>query len=72
MTWANIGAVVDFTFTPSTAVGTTVTGKVKLAPLRLGADAEGDYLNADFEFALVDFDPAAAVVYGDVDALVDA
>jgi len=59
------GEVVDFTFTPSTAVGTTATGKLKLHPLRFGADAVGDYLNADFEFALDNFDPATAYAYGD-------
>lgn len=75
LTWGNIGAVVDFEFTPSTAVGTVVKGQLKLAPLRLGADAQGDYLNSDFEFALVDFDPVTAVTYGGagaLDALVDA
>jgi hypothetical protein len=65
MTWQNIGAEVPFEFTPSTEVGTTVIGTCKLAPLSLGADAEGDYLNSDFEFALIDFDPATAVTYGD-------
>lgn len=64
LTWENIGATVDFEFTPSTAVGTVVVGQLKLAPLSLGADAEGDYLNSDFEFALIDFDPATAVTYG--------
>jgi hypothetical protein len=65
LTWQHIGETVDFTFTPSTAVGTTVTGQLKLAPLALGADNQGDYLNSDFEFALIDFDPATAVEYGD-------
>lgn len=65
LTWQNIGATVDFEFTPSTAVGTMVTGQLKLAPLALGADAQGDYLNSDFEFALIGFDPATAVTYGD-------
>lgn len=69
------GETVDFTFTPSTDVGTTATGSLKLHPLRFGADAEGDYLNSDFEFTLVNFDPATAYAYGDaaaLDALVDA
>jgi hypothetical protein len=65
------GEVVDFTFTPSTAVGTTATGQCKLHPLRFGADAEGDYLNSDFEFTLVDFDPKTAYVYGDAAELLD-
>jgi hypothetical protein len=72
MTWQNIGGVVPFEFTPSTPVGTIVTGTVKLAPLSLGADAEGDYLNSDFEFTLIDFDPATAVVYGDEVVAFDA
>jgi hypothetical protein len=70
LSWKNIGAIVDFEFTPSTAVGTTVTGQLKLAPLSLGADAEGDYLNSDFEYSLINFDPVTAVVYGDAGALV--
>ena len=63
------GEVVDFTFTPSTAMGTVATGQLKLVPLRFGADAQGDYLNSDFEFALVDFDPKTAYAYGDAAAL---
>jgi hypothetical protein len=65
LTWQHWGEVVDFEFTPSTDVGTTVRGQVKLVPLSLGADAEGDYLNSDFEFALINFDSATAVTYGD-------
>jgi hypothetical protein len=72
LTWKHIGETVDFVFTPSTAVGTTVSGQAKIAPLALGADAQGDYLNSDFEFALVDFDPAAAVAYGGALPLEDA
>ena len=65
MTWQNIGAIVDFEFTPSTEVGTKVIGRLKLAPLELGADNYGDFLNSDFEFGLDNFDPATAVTYGD-------
>lgn len=75
LSWQHLGEAVDFTFTPSTAVGTVVTGQLKIGPLSLGADAQGDYLNSDFEWALVDFDPATAVTYGGaaaLDALVDA
>jgi len=61
----HIGEVADFTFTPSTAVGTTATGTLKLAPLKFGADAAGDYLNSDIAFTLVNFDPATAYTYGD-------
>jgi hypothetical protein len=72
LTWQHIGETVDFEFTPSTAVGTQVTGQLKLAPLSLGADAQGDYLNSDFEFTLINFDPTTAVTYGDAAALVSA
>jgi hypothetical protein len=65
------GETVDFTYTPSTAVGTTVTGQLKLHPLSFGADAQGDYLNSDFEFALIDFDPKTAYAYGDAAGLAD-
>jgi hypothetical protein len=65
LTWQHIGEVVDFTFTPSAEVGTTVTGQLKLAPLELGADNYGDFLNSDFSFGLDNFDPVTAVTYGD-------
>lgn len=65
----HVGEVVDFTFTPSTAVGTTATGELKLHPLRFGADAQGDYLNSDVSFTLVNFDPATAYTYGDAAAV---
>lgn len=65
LTWQNIGAILPFTYTPSTAVGTVVTGNLKIAPLALGADNYGDFLNSDFEFGLDNFDPATAVTYGD-------
>jgi hypothetical protein len=66
LTWNSPGAVVPFTFTPSTEVGTTVSGNLKLVPLRLGADEYGSYLDSDFEFPLDNFDPTTAVEYGDV------
>jgi hypothetical protein len=66
MTWQNIGAIVPFTFTPSTELGTVVVGNLKLAPLELGADNYGEYLNSDFEFGLDNFDPATAVTYGTI------
>ena len=47
------------------------TGKLKVAPLRFGADAQGDYLNSDFTFALIDFDPATAFTYGDAALFAD-
>lgn len=64
LTWQHAGEVVPFTFTPSTAVGTTVSGSLKLVPLRLGADDYGEYLDSDFEFPLDNFDPSTSVVYG--------
>lgn len=68
MTWQNIGAIVSFEFTPSEDVGTIVVGKLKLAPLQLGADNYGEFLNSDFEFGLDNFDPVTAVTYGDAGA----
>lgn len=65
LTWQHIGEVVDFEFTPSTEVGTKVIGQLKLAPLELGADNYGEFLNSDFSFGLDNFDPATAVTYGD-------
>jgi hypothetical protein len=65
LTWQHIGEVVPFSYTPSTEVGTVVTGALKLAPLELGADNYGDFLNSDFSFGLENFDPATAVTYGD-------
>jgi hypothetical protein len=65
LTWQHIGEIVPFTYTPSDAVGTTVTGNLKLAPLELGADNYGDFLSSDFEFGLDNFDPTTAVTYGD-------
>jgi hypothetical protein len=64
-TWAHAGEVSDFEFTPSTAVGTTVTGQLKVVPLEFGADDYGDYLDSDIEFGLVDFDPATALTFGE-------
>jgi hypothetical protein len=64
LSWQHIGETVGFTYTPNSALGTTVTGLLKVAPLELGADEYGEYLNSDFEWSLVDFDPATAVVYG--------
>jgi hypothetical protein len=67
----HMGEQADFVFTPSTAVGTTATGTLKLAPLRFGADEQGDYLNSDVAFALISFDPSTAYTYGDAAALDD-
>lgn len=64
LSWQHIGEVVPFEFIPNTDLGTTVVGNVKIAPLELGADNYGDFLNSDFEWALDNFDPATAVTYG--------
>lgn len=64
LTWQHAGETVDFEFTPSTAVGTKVVGKLRLAPLALGAGNYGEYLNSDISFGLVNFDPKTAVTYG--------
>jgi hypothetical protein len=64
MTWQHIGEIVPFTFTPNSELITSVAGFFKVAPLELGADNYGDYLNSDFEFGLDNFDPATAVTYG--------
>ena len=64
-TWAHAGEVSDFEFTPSSAVGTTVKGQLKVVPLEFGADDYGDYLDSDIEFGLVDFDPATALTFGE-------
>lgn len=73
LSWQHAGEIVPFVFTPSLAVGTTVSGNLKLVPLELGADNYGDFLNSDFEWSLDNFDPATAVEYGDdVDPVVVA
>lgn len=64
-TWAHAGEVSDFEFVPSTAVGTSVAGQLKVVPLEFGADDYGDYLDSDIEFGLVDFDPATALTFGE-------
>jgi hypothetical protein len=64
LSWNNAGDVVPFSFTPSTALGTTVKGELKLTPLEFGADNYGDYLDSDFEWSLENFDPKTAVTYG--------
>jgi hypothetical protein len=64
LSWQNAGDVVPFSFTPSTALGTTVKGELKLTPLEFGADNYGDYLDSDFEWSLENFDPKTAVTFG--------
>lgn len=47
------GEAVDFTFTPESATGVTVTGEVTITPLRLGSDEYGDDLTSDFEWSVI-------------------
>lgn len=47
------GTQVKFEFVPNTAEGTSATGTIIIDPLDFGADAYGDDLSSDFEFALV-------------------
>jgi hypothetical protein len=53
LSWDEKGSQQKFTFTPSTALGTTATGTLTLLPLRFGADAYGDDLTSDFTFDIV-------------------
>lgn len=52
LSWSAPGSVQDFTFTPSTDGGTAAAGTLILDPLDFGADAYGDPLASDFEFAI--------------------
>lgn len=47
------GTQQDFTFTPSTAAGTTATGVLTIDPLDFGADESGADLTSDFEFTII-------------------
>lgn len=47
------GTEQSFTFTPSTAAGTTATGTLVIDPLDFGADESGADLTSDFEFTIV-------------------
>lgn len=53
LSWSNPGSEQKFTFTPSTELGTTVTGTLILDPLRLGADNFGDDLTSDLTLDIV-------------------
>lgn len=53
-TWAHKGEAVDFTFTPNTDAGATVTGKIVIDPLDVGSDDDyGAIMQSDFEWACV-------------------
>jgi hypothetical protein len=50
---ASPGEQFAFTFTPSTAEGTSAAGTLTVDPLDFGADEMGDPLTSDFEFGIV-------------------
>lgn len=53
--WDNKGVTEDFEFVPATSAATSVTGKVIIDPLPVGASggAFGDVLTSDFEWSMV-------------------
>jgi hypothetical protein len=53
LSWASPGTQQAFTFTPNTADGVAAAGTLVIDPLDFGADAYGDVLTSDFEFAIV-------------------
>ena len=57
--WAHKGETVPFVFTPSTEVGTTVSGDLILDPLSVGGDTAGANMTSDFEWSIVG-DPVLA------------
>ena len=52
LSWEERGTPQEFEFVPNTAEGTTATGTIIITPLDLGADAFGDPLASDFEWAI--------------------
>lgn len=53
LSWSAAGSSQPFTFTPSTALGTSLAGTLVIDPLRLGADEYGADLTSDFAFDVV-------------------
>lgn len=53
LAWDLAGEEVDFSFTPETSTGVTVTGVLIITPLDLGADEYGADLASDFEWNVV-------------------
>jgi hypothetical protein len=53
LSWASPGSQQAFEFTPNTTAGVSAAGTLIVDPLDLGADAYGDTLTSDFEFAIV-------------------
>jgi hypothetical protein len=69
LSWAEKGSQQDFTFTPSTELGTTVTGTLTIKPLTFGASEYGGDLVSDIAFDIVgdpvlSFDGAAVAATG--------
>lgn len=53
LSWSDKGAVVPFSYTPNSELGTKVTGNLILSPLSFGASAYGDDLTSDFTWSIV-------------------
>jgi hypothetical protein len=51
-TWTNKGVVVPFQFDPASAAGRTITGNVRISPLKVGG-AVRSRPTADFEWACI-------------------
>lgn len=71
------GTQQSFTFTPSTAAGTSATGTLTIDPLDFGADESGADLTSDFEFTIVGapvytYGTGGAAAVADSGELVDA
>jgi hypothetical protein len=69
LSWNEKGSQQPFTFTPSSELGTTVTGTLTIKPLTFGAAAYGDDLTSDIAYDIVgdpvlSFDGAAVAATG--------
>ncbi len=53
LSWQEKGTQQSFSFTPSTELGTKVTGTLTILPLRFGADEYGADLTSDFTFDII-------------------
>jgi hypothetical protein len=61
LSWEEKGSQQSFTFTPSTELGTAVSGVLTIDPLRFGADEFGADLTSDFTWDCVG-EPTVAFV----------
>ena len=69
LSWTEKGSQQPFEFTPSSELGTTVTGTLTIKPLTFGASAYGDDLTSDISWDIVgdpvlSFDGAAVAATG--------